>query len=334
MWRKFSANWTVPLASRARIRNVCRDMDEFRSGFVALAGLPNVGKSTLMNALLGKKVSITTSRPQTTRNRIVGVHTLGGRGQLIYVDTPGLHKPHKELNAVMVETAMNAIASTDLVLFIVDASAFWFAEGEVARATVAVAEQIKSTRLPVVIAINKLDRLSRPALALPMIEACQGLGGLEPLQVVPISALEGNNLEELVAVLLGHLPEGPQLYPEDMITDQAERFIASEFVREKLTLQTRRELPYSSAVTISEFVDDTRNDLLRIRAVVHVERQSQKGIVIGKQGSRLKQIGSQARRDLEAFFGKQVFLEIHVTVDKGWAADREALKRLGYGNEE
>ena len=334
MWREFSTRLLPALASRARIRNVCRDMDEFRSGFVALAGLPNVGKSTLMNALLGKKVSIATSRPQTTRNRIVGVHTLRGRGQLIYVDTPGLHKPHKELNAVMVETAMNAIASTDLVLFIVDAASFWYAPGEVSRATVTVAEQIAGTGLPVVIAVNKLDRLSGHQQLLPIIEACPGLGGLDPLDVVPISALEGVNLGDLVDVLLGHLPEGPQLYPEDMITDQAERFIAAEFVREKLTLQTRRELPYSSAVTVSEFVDDTRNDLLRIRAVVHVERQSQKGIVIGKQGARLKQIGSQARRDLEAFFGKQVYLEIHVTVDKGWATDREALKRLGYGNEE
>jgi GTP-binding protein Era len=306
-------------------------MSEFRSGFVALAGLPNVGKSTLMNALLGKKVSIATSRPQTTRNRIVGVHTMPGRGQLIYVDTPGLHKPHKRLNEIMVRTAMKAIAGTDLVLAIVDAASFWAGAGVVSPGNLAVAERIGSLGLPVIVAINKIDRLSHRDQILPMIEACQSLGPLSPKAVIPISALTGDNLGRLVDLLMAQMPVGPQLYPDDIITDQAERFIAGEFVREKLTLQTKRELPYSCAVTISEFRDDTERDVLYLRAVIHVERDSQKGIVIGKRGARLKQIGSQARGDLERFFGKKVYLDLHVTVDKGWPGDSSALQRLGYG---
>ena len=302
-----------------------------RSGFVALAGQPNVGKSTLMNAMLGQKISIATSKPQTTRNRILGVQTESGVGQVVYVDTPGLHKPHKALNEVMVDNALSSIGDTDLVLFVVDApAAMRKAQGGVMTADLHVAEALAQTKLPIVLAINKIDRLKDPGMVLPLLDAYMGIEGISPLGAVPISALKGDGLERLKSVLLSHLPEGPPLYPEDMITDQAERCIAAEFIREKLTLQTRREIPYSSAVTVEEFHDDPRRGLIRMRGVIHVEQDSQKGIIIGKQGARLKQIGSQARAELERFFGRKVFLELHVKVSRGWATDRRALERLGY----
>lgn len=308
---------------------------EFRSGFVALAGQPNVGKSTLMNALLGQKISITTSKPQTTRNRILGVKTLPGRGQIVYVDTPGIHKAHKALNALMVDNAMSSIGSTDLVLFIIDApAAMRGGSPSPARGDEAVAEALAGTGLPVVLAVNKIDKLGDTGRVLPIIEAYAGIGGLEPLAVVPISALEGHGLDRLEGLLLGHLEQGEPLYPEDMVTDQAERFIAAELIREKLTLQTRREIPYSSAVIVEEFHDDVVRGLLKMRAIIHVEQDSQKGIVIGKGGQRLKQIGSQARADLERFFGRKVFLDIHVKVSRNWSGDAKALERLGYTREE
>jgi GTP-binding protein Era len=305
----------------------------FKSGFVALAGLPNVGKSTLMNALLGQKISIATSKPQTTRNRILGVQTHPERGQVIYVDTPGIHRPHKALNSIMVDNALSSIGGTDLVLFIVDAAAA-HSKGPIFKGDRHVARALAATKLPIIIAINKIDRLPTADHALPLIEAYEGLEGLDPIAVVTISALKSQGLDALETLLFEHLPEGPQLYPEDMITDQAERFIAAEFVREKLTLQTRKEIPYSSAVVVEEFHEDLSRGLLRMRAIIYVEQESQKGIVIGKGGSRLKQIGSQARAELEKFFGRKVFLEMHVKVARGWATDIKSLERLGYVREE
>lgn len=300
----------------------------FRAGFVALAGVPNVGKSTLMNAILGQKVSIATSRPQTTRNRILGIHTVKGLGQILFVDTPGIHKPEKELNAVMVDTALKSIGETDVVLFVVDAQGF--TDGRVPAGDRFVAARLVEMGLPVVVAINKIDKVRERARLFPVMEAYGSLAGLDPRAVVPISALNGDGLDVIVKEVLGLLPEGPQLYPADMSTDQAERFVAAEIIREKLTLQTQKEVPYSSAVLVEEFSDDTRRNLLRMRAIIHVERDSQKAIVIGKGGSRLKQIGSQARGDLERFFGRQVYLDLHVVVDKNWASDPRRLKVLGY----
>lgn len=305
----------------------------FRSGFVALAGLPNVGKSTLMNAILGRKISIATSKPQTTRNRIVGVHTMSGRGQLVFVDTPGLHRPHKALNEVMVDNALSSIGATDLVLFIVDAAAARRKGSGVLPGDRHAAEALAEAGLPVLLVVNKIDRLPHASHALPIIDAYREMGTLEFLDAVPISAMTHDNLDTLQSLLLSHLPEGPPLYPEEMVTDQAERFIAAEFIREKLTLQTRREIPYASAVVIEEFHDDARRSLLRLRAIIHVEQDSQKGIVIGKRGARLKQIGSQARAELERFFDRKVFLELHVKVSRGWSENLRSLERLGYTRE-
>ncbi len=300
-----------------------------RCGFVALAGVPNVGKSTLMNAVLGQKISIATSRPQTTRNRIVGIHTMKERGQIIFVDTPGIHKPVKQLNALMVDTALKSIGDTDVVLFVVDATDA-LKHDKPTPGNRFVADRLAEMGLPVLVAINKIDRVRDKGALFPIIDAYQDLGNLQPQAVIPISALERDNLDTLVTRLLGVIPEGPQLYPEDMTTDQAERFIAAELIREKLTLQTRKEIPYSSAIVVEEFSDDPRRNLLRIRAVIHVERSSQKGIIIGKGGARLKQIGSQARAELERFFDRQIFLDLHVNVIDNWADDPRLLKSLGY----
>jgi GTP-binding protein Era len=312
---------------------------DFRCGFVALAGVPNVGKSTLMNRVLGQKISIATSRPQTTRNRILGVHTLANQGQIIFVDTPGLHKPHKELNAVMVDNALRSIQGTDLILFVIDATSGLRQDEHgawhLSAPDAAVAEQIAQMEPPVLVVINKLDKLRDRGQLLPMMEfAHQGIEGITPQAVIPTSAQEGEGVDNLLEEILKGLPQGDALYPEDMLTDQAERFIAAEIVREKLTLQTRKEIPYSSAVMVESFQEDRRRGLLKLRAVIYVERNSQKGIIIGKGGQRLKQIGSQARSELERFFGRKVFLEIHVKVEREWATDPHALRRLGYRREE
>lgn len=310
------------------------DESGFKSGFVALAGQPNVGKSTLMNAVLGQKISAVTSKPQTTRNRIVGVHTMSGRAQIVFVDTPGIHTPHKELNAVMVDNAWGSIGSTDLVLFMLDAQTALTREGQLNDEDARLAKRLATMGLPVVVALNKIDRLESPEAVLPIIAALQAVEGLTARGFVPISALKEDGLADLVEELIANLSPGPQFYPDDMITDQAERFIAAELIREKLMLQTRREIPYSSAVTVEEFRDDTRRQLLRMRAVIHVERDSQKGIVIGKRGARLKQIGSQARAELERFFGRKVYLDLHVTVDRDWSQNPALLRRLGYDRED
>lgn len=311
----------------------------FRCGFVALAGVPNVGKSTLMNRVLGQKISIATSRPQTTRNRILGVHTLGHRGQIIFVDTPGLHKPHKELNAVMVDNALRSIQSTDLILFVIDATSGLrqdeAGQWSLSPADAAVAQQIAQMEPPVLLVLNKIDKLRERNQLLPMIDfLSQKIEGISPKAVIPASAQEGEGVDRLLGEILDWLPQGEALYPEDMLTDQAERFIAAEIIREKLTLQTRREVPYSSAVLVESFQEDRRRDMVKLRAVIYVERNSQKGIIIGKGGQRLKQIGSQARGDLERFFGRKIFLELHVKVEREWATDPQALRRLGYQREE
>lgn len=300
-----------------------------RCGFVALAGVPNAGKSTLMNAILGQKISIATSKPQTTRNRILGVQTLPGRGQVIFVDTPGIHKPHRALNEVMVDNALRSIGATDLVMWVVDATRALDQDGTPAKAERFVAARLAESKLPVILVMNKIDRLKQTDAVLPILEAYQS-AGVELSAMVPVSALEGDNLDGLLNAALGLLPEGPMLYPEDMLTDRAERFIAAELIREAITLQTRREIPYSVAVVVDAFSDDTRRNLLRMRATIYVERKSQKGIMIGKGGSRLKQIGSQSRSELERFFGRQVYLDLHVTVASGWSNDLGQMRKLGY----
>lgn len=300
----------------------------FRSGFVSLVGRPNVGKSTLLNDLLEAKVSITTPKPQTTRNTIRGVMTVRGRGQIVFVDTPGIHQATKPLNEVMVEMAHRTIADADLNVLIVDATRVIRSDGDIAFGVQRILERLTAVHTPTVLVINKADALSNKAELLPMMEA---LGAAHPfVEMIPVSALKGDGTGSLVEILLERLPEGPQLYPEDMFTDQAERFIASEIIREQCTMQLKQELPYSVAVEVERFEEVAGKDQIDISAVIHVERESQKGIVIGKKGSRIKAIGTQSRLELERFFGRRVFLETFVRVQPEWSQDAKSLERFGY----
>ena len=293
---------------------------QYRCGFVALVGRPNVGKSTLLNTLVGVKVAIVTPKPQTTRNRIVGIKTLP-QAQLIFVDTPGIHRhPGSLLNQRMVEAALYVLQETDVVLFLVDA------QRGVIPADEEIAQRLSSARVPVVVVVNKIDLVSRTAL-LPLLERLATL--LPERDLVPVSALTGENTAELLNTIIAALPVSPALYPSDELTDQSERVLAQEVVREQLFLHTQQEIPYATAVVVEEFNEKPEKQLLLIRAVIYVERSSQRAIIIGDRGSRLKQIGQAARLQLEAFFGCKVFLELFVKVAKGWTNNLAMLKELG-----
>ncbi|TMA59171.1 MAG: GTPase Era [Deltaproteobacteria bacterium] len=293
---------------------------QYRCGFVALVERPNVGKSTLLNTLVGVKVAIVTPKPQTTRNRIVGIKTLP-QAQLIFVDTPGIHRhPGSLLNQRMVEAALYVLQETDVVLFLVDA------QRGVIPADEEIAQRLSSARVPVVVVVNKIDLVSRTAL-LPLLERLATL--LPERDIVPVSALTGENTAELLNTIIAALPVSPALYPSDELTDQSERVLAQEVVREQLFLHTQQEIPYATAVVVEEFNEKPEKQLLLIRAVIYVERSSQRAIIIGDRGSRLKQIGQAARLQLEAFFGCKVFLELFVKVAKGWTNNLAMLKELG-----
>ena len=293
---------------------------QYRCGFVALVGRPNVGKSTLLNTLVGAKVAIVTPKPQTTRNRIIGIKTLP-QAQLIFVDTPGIHRhPGSLLNQRMVEAALYVLKETDVVLFLVDA------QRGVIPADEEIAQRLSSARVPVVVVVNKIDLVSRTAL-LPLLERLATL--LPERDIVPVSALTGENTAELLNTIIAALPVSPALYPSDELTDQSERVLAQEVVREQLFLHTQQEIPYATAVVVEEFSEKPEKQVLLIRAVIYVERSSQRAIIIGDRGSRLKQIGQAARLQLEAFFGCKVFLELFVKVAKGWTNNLAMLKELG-----
>ncbi len=293
---------------------------QYRCGFIALIGRPNVGKSTLLNTLVGEKLAIVTPKPQTTRTRLIGVKTLS-QTQLIFVDTPGIHNHTGSLlNRHMVELALGALQETDMVLFLVDA------QRGIVDGDEKIAARLSRLSTPVIGVANKIDLLPRPAL-LPVLDRLAGL--LPGREVVPVSALHDTNTAELLSTLIQPLPVGPALYPSDELTDQSERMLAQEMIREQLFFNTQQEIPYATAAVIEEFTERPDKSLLVIRAAIHVERASQKPIVIGKGGTRLKQIGQAARRRLEAFFGCKVFLELFVKVSKGWTNRPGMLHELG-----
>ncbi|MCX5732273.1 MAG: GTPase Era [Deltaproteobacteria bacterium] len=301
----------------------------FRAGFVAILGRPNVGKSTLLNQLLGEHVAIVTARPQTTRTRILGV--VNGEGfQLALFDTPGLHKAKGTLNKRMVNTALGTLSEVDVALVLVEAGTGPGGRVEVGETAHWIASEVKRSGKPAVLGVNKMDRAPRESL-LPVIEAYRTLH--DWVDVVPFSALTGENVDRLTLALASHLPpsEAP-LFPPDVMTDQAERIIAAEYVREQVMALTRDELPSAAAVEIEEFDESERRDdggLVRIGALIWVERSSQKAIVIGKGGSMLKLVGTRARQRMERLLGAKVFLRLTVKVEEKWSERLEALRRLG-----
>jgi GTP-binding protein Era len=295
-----------------------------RAGFVSIVGRPNVGKSTLINRLVGQKVAIVTSKPQTTRNRILAVANTE-RAQIVFFDTPGIHKPQHEMNRRMVETAVQSLKRVDAGLLVVDITQP-FGKGDAF-----VLKVLEKVRLPLVLGINKIDRVAKKRI-LPVIDDYRRRFEFE--EIVPFSALTGENVDRLVEVLENRLPEGEPLYPTDTLTDLPERFFVSEMVREKILELTHQEIPFATAVRIDSWTDSDveatpGRELTRIEATVLVERESQKGILVGKKGSMLKAIGTGARKDIEEFLGTKVFLGLHVAVRSEWRENRRLLTELG-----
>ena len=293
----------------------------FKSGFVAIIGAPNVGKSTLLNAILGEKISIVSRKPQTTRNVIRGVKNLKDC-QIIFLDTPGLHRAKGLLNEFMVKQALSALSDCDCVLCLIDAKRPGGQGGEGF-----LIENLKRLKCPVFLVVNKVDLVEKRTL-LPLMEKYSGLFPFK--EVVPVSALKGDGIELLVDILSKNMPSGPRYFPEDIITDQPERFIASEIIREKIFTLTKEEIPYSVAVAVEEFKERPQKNLIYISAVINVEKDSQKAILIGKGGGMLKSIGTYAREDIERLLGAKVFLKLFVRVKKDWTRDERALREFGY----
>lgn len=288
-----------------------------KCGYVALIGRPNVGKSTLINTVIGEKVSIVTEKPQTTRNRITGIKNLP-HAQIIFIDTPGIHKPRHKLGEFMVKEAQEAMDMVDLIVFMVEPEAPGNDE-------LSIIERLKKHNKPVILAINKIDTVAKQNL-LPLIDLYKDLHSFQ--EIIPISALKKDGIERLIERIIFYLPESPMLYPEDMLTDQAERFMVAEFIREKIMKYTHDEIPYSVAVDIERWEETEK--LISIGANIYVEREGQKIIIIGKKGERLKKIATEARLDIEKFLGTKIFLEVWVKVRKKWRQKDMLLKSLGY----
>jgi GTP-binding protein Era len=294
--------------------------EKFRSGFVAIIGRPNVGKSTLLNQILGEKLVITSDKPQTTRNRIQGIHNMEG-GQIVFIDTPGIHRAHSRLNRYMVQEAGAAMDAVDVVLFLVETA------GKPAAHFELVKERLSRVTSPVILVVNKIDLASRELLMARLAE----YGKLHNFrEIIPISAATGDGVQRLVNLILPLLPEGPSYFPDDILTDAPERFVVAEIIREKVFRHTGDEIPYAVAVNVEEFDEPEDRGLIRIAAVITVERDSQKGIVIGRQGAMLKKIGTLARKEIEQLLGTKVFLELFVRVRKDWTENKNMMKELGY----
>lgn len=294
----------------------------FKSGFVAIIGRPNVGKSTLMNQVIGQKIAIMSDKPQTTRNKIHGVYTSDNQ-QIVFLDTPGIHKRQSKLGDYMNQTALNTLSEVEAALFLIDAS-----EG-MGGGDRYIAEQLKNIRTPVILVMNKIDKIEPEAL-LPLIEEYRKLHDFA--EIVPVSAKHGNNVSTLLEQLGKYLPEGPQYYPDDQVTDHPEQFVCAELIREKILQMTREEVPHSIAVTIEDMkVQD--NGVVYISAVIFVERDSQKGIIIGKQGALLKEVGKRARHDIQNLLGSKIFMDLWVKVKKDWRNQDRVLRDLGFGRD-
>jgi len=293
---------------------------DFKSGYVSILGAPNAGKSTLLNRILGEKISITSKKPQTTRNRILGVlHR--SKSQMIFFDTPGVFQAKDRLNVRIVDAAFSALGDADLVLVVVDVSR---PDPNAERYLV---KKLKSQKNPVILALNKIDLIEKSGM-LKIIEKWSAVYGFK--EVVPISARLGTQVEDLIATMEKILPAGPPFFPEDIITNVSERFMVAELVREQVFRMTGEEIPYATAVTVDSFKEKKEGRLISIEATIHLERSSQKGIVIGKNGSKLKQIGTRSREQIEQLLGTKVFLKLFVRIQKNWRNDTKAIRKFGY----
>lgn len=297
---------------------------KFKSGFISIIGRPNVGKSTFLNHVVGQKIAIMSDKPQTTRNKVQGVVTTDD-AQMIYIDTPGIHKPKHRLGDFMVKVARNTLGEVDVILFMVNA------EQKIGPGDRFIMEMLENTKTPVFLVINKID-LVHPDALLETIISYQS--EYDFAEVVPISALNGNNTDQLLGTLKKYLPEGPKYYPDEQVTDHPERFIISEFIREKVLHLTREEIPHSVAVVIEKIEREEDRDMVNIMATIVVDRDSQKGIVIGKQGALLKEVGTKARKDIEMLLGSKVFLELWVKVQKDWRNRPTHLKEFGFNDKD
>ncbi len=292
-----------------------------KSGFVSFVGRPNAGKSTLLNRLVGAKLAIVSDKPQTTRTRILGVRNYDD-AQVVYLDTPGIHRPLHRMNVRMVDAAVDAIRDVDVVGLVVDASE------PTGRGDRYVIDLLKNAKASSFLILNKIDLLKKSKL-LPIIDRYRGEADFA--EIVPVSAATGDNVDRLVGAILAHLPEGAPLYPEDYLTDQPERTLASEMVREKLLQFTHAEIPFSSAVVVDRFEEPGADGVLRLACTIVVDRESQKPIVVGRGGAMIKQIGTAAREELERFFATRVYLDLHVRVKAAWREDERVLRELGLG---
>ncbi len=293
----------------------------FLSGFIAIIGPPNVGKSTLLNRFLGQKIAITSPRPQTTRNRILGIYN-GDGYQMVFMDTPGIHQTKSLLHKSMVRSAKAALMEVDIILLVVGLE-----EDAPSSELKVILRLLKKAAKPAILAINKIDLIKKERL-LPIIEAYSRLYLFDSIR--PISALYGDGLETLREEVKKRLSTGHQLFPPDMRTDKSEEFLIAEIIREKIYYETREELPYSSAVTVERLEEDPERDLINVMAIIYVEKASQKGIIIGKNGRMIKRIGTNARIEIERIFSAKVYLELFVKVEKNWSGDTRSLRKLGY----
>lgn len=296
-------------------------MNSFKSGFISILGKPNVGKSTLLNHILGEKIAIISDKPQTTRTRILGIKNLE-TAQLIFYDTPGIHRPRSRLHDSMVRTAFQAGKDADLILLLTEAQRPQIEDDE------SILKNFQHYQVTIFLIINKIDLVKKTTI-LPLIEKYRALHPFQ--EIIPLSALHGEGVDRLVEAIQKYLPHGPKYFPEDMTTDQSERFLAAEMIREKILQHTYREVPYSVGVTIETFRDESEKKLLSVSAVILVGKQSQKAILIGKGGQILKKIGTQARQEMELFFHTRVFLQLWVKVAKNWSDNPRLLNEMGYG---
>lgn len=293
---------------------------DFKSGYVAIAGPPNAGKSTLLNRMLGEKISITSKKPQTTRNRILGVLHRPDL-QMVFFDTPGVFQAKGKLNMRIVDTALSAVGDADLILVVIDAAQ---PDNDAEHYLV---KRLQNQKKPAILALNKIDLVEKSSL----LEIIDRWSNRYPFRgVVPISAKESIQIDELLQAMAAALPPGPPYFPPDILTDVSERFLAAELIREQVLRLTGEEIPYATAVTVDSFKEKNRDKLVKIEATIHLERDSQKGIVIGKKGGKLKQIGIQSRQQIERMLGTKVYLKLFVRVQKNWRKDTKAIRRFGY----